>query len=183
MPEPVHATFIHGLANKPPLEDLEDFWKKSIDEGLEKNQSISSPTYDYEMVYWADLLYSSPTHYDDGMSFDERYSDEPYIPAVDGALQAYDDGVIDYLRALAQDTTGKIADRLRQTLNVDNVVNFFLGKVVRDLAFYYDENRKIKDRHENKRTARIVLMDELTNALKPLNSPLTKSALDEVGIV
>ena len=68
---------IHGLANKPPLEDLEDFWKKSIDEGLEKNQSISRPTYDYEMVYWADLLYSSPTHYDDGMSFDERYSDEP----------------------------------------------------------------------------------------------------------
>ena len=159
---------IHGLANKPKPKELREFWKKSIDEGLAKNETIANPSYDFVMVHWADLLYSSPTHYDEDMRFDERYSDEPYIPAADGALQEYKDGMRDSLRAFLQDTGGEAADWLRNTLNVESVINLFLKKLVRDLSFYYDENREIKDRQENRRNARQVLMDELSTALKSL---------------
>ena len=42
-------TGIHGLANKPNKKTLEDWWKKSILEGLKKNCGIDNPVFDFEM--------------------------------------------------------------------------------------------------------------------------------------
>ena len=50
---------IHGLANKPPKDDLTEYWRKSIAEGLRKNCAIKKPNFDFRMVYWADLLYKN----------------------------------------------------------------------------------------------------------------------------
>jgi len=50
---------IHGLANKPPKDDLTEYWRKSIAEGLRKNCAIKKPIFDFRMVYWADLLYKN----------------------------------------------------------------------------------------------------------------------------
>ncbi|MEM7222429.1 MAG: alpha/beta hydrolase [Pseudomonadota bacterium] len=120
------------------------------------------------MIYWADLLYSAPSHYNEDMSFDQLYSDEPYIEATPGALKSYDDGVLDGLRALIQDAAGGIVDQTRRAFDLDFLAKFFLDKVVRDLSFYYDEDQKIKDRNGALRLARAVLMDELASTLKPL---------------
>jgi hypothetical protein len=52
-----HVTFIHGIGNKPPADELLDLWKGTLaDHGLDLDaQGVSS-----QMVYWADLLYPAP---------------------------------------------------------------------------------------------------------------------------
>ena len=88
-------TGIHGLANKPNKKTLEDWWKKSILEGLKKNCGIDNPVFDFEMVYWADLLYKNPKHEDKAFNFDKLYNDEPYKEAKNGALKQYKDRFLD----------------------------------------------------------------------------------------
>lgn len=54
-----HVTFIHGISNKPPKEDLLRIWRDALAEG-----DCALPLGDYgvtsDMVYWADVLYESP---------------------------------------------------------------------------------------------------------------------------
>ncbi len=159
---------IHGLANKPEESKLTAWWKKALDEGLDKNLGVANAAYDFKMVYWADLLYKYPTHFDETMNFDQLYSDESYIPAEVGALKEYKDGLKDAIRAKAQDLGGSIIDLAKEKLDIDALANWVLGKTMKDLAFYYDEKRKIKDRKQEIRVARQVLMDELEGGLRPL---------------
>ncbi len=66
---------IHGLANKPPQNILEDWWKKSIVEGLRVNEQIQNVDLNFKMVYWADLLHKYPLHRENAFSFDDAYID------------------------------------------------------------------------------------------------------------
>jgi hypothetical protein len=52
-----HVTFIHGISNKPPAEELSRIWRGVLaDQGLDLDaKGVSS-----SMVYWADLLYPEP---------------------------------------------------------------------------------------------------------------------------
>ena len=53
-----HVTFIHGIANKPPLDRLLDIWHRSLasSDGVDLGaEGITS-----SMVYWADVMYESP---------------------------------------------------------------------------------------------------------------------------
>jgi hypothetical protein len=54
-----HVTFIHGIANKPPLDDLLRIWRDTLADAAEPlplgDRGVSS-----SMVYWADLLYEKP---------------------------------------------------------------------------------------------------------------------------
>lgn len=159
---------IHGLANKPEKDVLEDWWRKSLDEGLEKNCSVVGARYDYVMVYWADLLYKHPVHFDKAMDFDRLYSEEPYRPAKSGALKSYEDGWLDAARAKAQALGGKALDVLKEKFEIDAFANWLLEKTLKDLAFYYDKKRRLRDRDKKIREARKVLMDELANSLVPL---------------
>jgi len=53
-----HVTFIHGIANKPPYEQLLDLWTRSLSnsDGLD----LGAEGITCSMVYWADVLYESP---------------------------------------------------------------------------------------------------------------------------
>jgi hypothetical protein len=53
-----HVTFIHGIANKPPRENLQLIWENAIarDGGIDLNDSGVTTN----MVYWADCLYGEP---------------------------------------------------------------------------------------------------------------------------
>lgn len=53
-----HITFIHGIANKPPLEELLELWRRAIaqDDGI----NLSTKGITSSMVYWADVMYSEP---------------------------------------------------------------------------------------------------------------------------
>ena len=53
-----HVTFVHGIANKPPAEQLLDLWRRSLAaaDGIDLGaEGITS-----SMVYWADVMYASP---------------------------------------------------------------------------------------------------------------------------
>jgi hypothetical protein len=54
-----HVTFIHGLANKPPQEDLVKIWRRALSDGTSpvslRDRGITS-----SLVYWADVLYEKP---------------------------------------------------------------------------------------------------------------------------
>ena len=67
---------IHGLANKPPVDEKTRWWKAAIAEGLARNEGLADPKFHFEFVYWADLRYDAP--------LSEDSNREPYCP-YDGA--------------------------------------------------------------------------------------------------
>ncbi len=158
---------IHGLANKPAKDVLEDWWKKSIAEGLQVNCGIPNPEVQFKIVFWADLLYKNRLHTEDDFSFDALYNHEPYVRAGDGALQKYKDSWRSDIVAAALGLVGTTVDTLKERFGVNSFADWLLGKLLKDLAFYYDDNRMIKGRNDQYATAKNVLRDELRNALLP----------------
>ena len=76
-----HVTFIHGIANKPPAEELHEIWLQSLasNDGLDLGaEGITS-----EMVYWADVLYAEPDSALEG----QESSDELADAAIDAAIE------------------------------------------------------------------------------------------------
>lgn len=54
-----HVTFIHGIANKPPAEDLLRIWRRTLADAADPlplgDLGVTS-----SLVYWADLMYGTP---------------------------------------------------------------------------------------------------------------------------
>jgi triacylglycerol esterase/lipase EstA (alpha/beta hydrolase family) len=68
---------IHGLGNKPPKKQLLEWGKMAIQEGLHNNgYNIELP--EFELVYWADLLYDRPQTMDEPDPQSPYYLDEIY---------------------------------------------------------------------------------------------------------
>ena len=63
---------IHGLANKPPREEKQTWWRRAIEEGLRRNLGRAPPDVPFEFVYWADLRYDAP--------LTPERNREPYYP-------------------------------------------------------------------------------------------------------
>jgi hypothetical protein len=78
-----HVTFIHGMANKPPADDLLRLWRNALADAASPlplgDMGITS-----SMIYWADLLYEKP---DDNLSAYEGVL-ENSAEAVDGGGSA-----------------------------------------------------------------------------------------------
>lgn len=159
---------IHGLANKPERSVLTDWWERSLREGLAKNCGMQNADFSFSLVYWADLLYKHHQHDDNDFDFDSLYSDQPYLPAQPGALKKYKDGWLDDARARVFGAGGAMIDAVKGIAGVGALTGWALDKMVRDLSFYYDENRQIRDRQGQRRQARQVLTDELRDTLLPL---------------
>jgi hypothetical protein len=53
-----HVTFIHGIANKPPQEQLLDLWIRSLADATGLDLGAEGVT--SSMVYWADVMYKDP---------------------------------------------------------------------------------------------------------------------------
>ena len=152
---------IHGLANKPKEKLLKDWWKWSIQEGLIKNCKIPDPVFKFDIVYWADLLYKNPMHQDANFDFDHLYNSEPYYPAESKDLKKHKDHFGDTLRKYAGKILGGTADAVKNSLGIDGFADFVVGKLLKDLAFYYDPKRDIVDKNKNSGVARKVLQDVL----------------------
>ncbi|MES9922732.1 MAG: hypothetical protein ABW152_01455 [Candidatus Thiodiazotropha endolucinida] len=158
---------IHGLANKPKKDVLKEWWRESIHEGLKKNQKINSPEFEFYLVHWADLLYKYPLHDEKNFSFDKLFNDEPYVKATEGALKKYDDDFLAKVRAGVFDFIGDTADALKVYAGMDSFADFLIGRLLKDLDFYYD-NRKIQDRSGGLGDTQEVLRQELSDTLIPL---------------
>ena len=156
---------IHGLANKPDQRLLRQGWDAAIKEGLRRNCGVANPRYQFEMVYWADLLYYYRMHRDDAFDFDDLYDAQPYVPASgSGALPEYEGGWFEDIRDQVREWADNGISALNEVLGelADTVRN----KVTRDLSYYYDPKRRIQDRKGRTRVARAVLMGELMDRIK-----------------
>ncbi len=154
---------IHGLANKPDKDILADWWEKSIREGLAKNCGLQNADFEFQMVYWRDLLYKYPQHQDVALNFDSLYTGQPYTQAPPGPLPRYTQSWLHGVRSTLFGFAESAFEALRHRFHLNLLDDWALGKIklLRDLDFYYDEDRKIHDRDGQPRQARRVLMDEL----------------------
>jgi hypothetical protein len=50
---------IHGLGNKPPKDQLQKWGRMAIEEGID-NLGVKVKLPEFELVYWADLIYDKP---------------------------------------------------------------------------------------------------------------------------
>ncbi len=64
---------VHGLANKPPKTQHAPEWVAAINEGLERNCSLSQHSVNFDLVFWAH------SNYDPLLNADP----EPYIRTPD----------------------------------------------------------------------------------------------------
>lgn len=53
-----HVTFVHGIANKPPADELLAIWRRALDESVPFGDLGVTAS----QVYWADLMYETPDH-------------------------------------------------------------------------------------------------------------------------
>lgn len=157
---------IHGLANKPPKDYIEACWKKALVEGLQKNNQIQNPSFSFQLVYWADLLYKYPLHQDANFHFDSLYDNWPYAEANPDDLKEYQEGILDEIQRVASQLAGDAWDDLRLRFGMSELVAKVIQKRFRDLHFYYDEDRKIANRDGQLERASTVLKNELKAALQ-----------------
>ncbi len=158
---------IHGLANKPPKDALTDYWKRAIAEGLAKTCGVAAPEVEFDLVYWADRLYQTPLHEDRDYDFDDLYNTEPYTEGA-AKLTEYRDGWLDEARRIGSTVVGGATDFVKHTFGVERLADWVLARKLKDLAFYYDPDRRIPDRSDppKKVQARQVLQGELRTALE-----------------
>jgi hypothetical protein len=74
-----HVTFIHGISNKPPADDLLRLWREAM-AGAAEPLPLGDLNVTASMVYWADLLYAAPN--EDLASYEGVLENTP--EAVDG---------------------------------------------------------------------------------------------------
>jgi hypothetical protein len=88
MSQPVHVTFIHGLANKPSPQDLRRIWLDALaapvagDQGLDLDKDDVTASF----LYWADLFFERPLPASDYESADEGLAQS--LPDEDPVLEA-----------------------------------------------------------------------------------------------
>ena len=131
---------IHGLANKPAKDVLADWWETSIRAGLAKNRGIQDGEFEFQMVYWADLLYKYPQHQDAAFNFDALYNGQPYTEAPPGTIKRYTRGSFQRARSVVFGFAGRAFETFRRRLGLNVLDDWVLGKikVLRDLDLYYD---------------------------------------------
>ena len=137
---------IQGLANKPDKQTPTQWWEAAIREGLEKNCEVRDAEFELVMVYWADLLYKYHQHQDPDFDFDDLHNEQVYVPAAPGALHNYKEGWLDDARAAISSTGGAALDRVREYIGVGSMVDWILDRKLKDLAYYYDANRRLRGR-------------------------------------
>jgi pimeloyl-ACP methyl ester carboxylesterase len=154
---------VPSVDNQPPGDILGDWWCKAIMEGLAKNCGVHDVDFEFGGLYWADLLYKYPMHSDSTSDFDSLYNDQPYVDAAPGALKEYRESWFNEARAAVQAVGGSVLGRVRGYEAAG------LEWMLRDLAYYYDTDREIRDRTGRLESMRLVFMDELKNTLLPLH--------------
>jgi hypothetical protein len=132
---------IHGLANKPPVDEKTRWWKAAIAEGLTRNEGLAEPAFAFEFVYWADLRYEAPLASD--------ALDEPYRPYGGSEPPPSEE---DAPKLTGQDLLGFVyegIDRIQEATGVTLVDDLILEHRFDDLWHYHVEQtfaRQVRSR-------------------------------------
>jgi hypothetical protein len=125
---------IHGLSNKPAADVLEAGWKKSILEGLNKNEGIDNVSLNFSSVYWANKMYAEIDP-----------APDLYRVAADGALKTYNESWLDAVREKAFDWAGDLLDEMKNHFGMDAIADGVLKAKLKDLSRYYEDDNKKKE--------------------------------------
>lgn len=149
---------MHGLANKPEQQQLYEWWHKSINDGLEKVGHPAIPENQFHLAYWADLMYPAPDQ-----------DPEPYTEPETDVPDPDRNKIIAIARDFLGSVVGGIVDaakKLTQNEKIEEIKNAVRGKVVDDLAQYYDDESTIKFTDEAGQQTRETLRRRLRDLIE-----------------
>ena len=154
--------FIHGLENKPPKKLLKKWYLKSIEEGFAK-YGYEPDHFHFEVVYWADLLYTKPL---DPLVTDKEhglYLDEPYYPS---SISQTNQESTTFKRKLF-DRLEKFVDGLflskNSLVNVEYLFDWIASRTFKDLHIYYRKRVKVDKKPEE--SAKKIIRERLKEVL------------------
>lgn len=126
---------VHGLGNKPPKELLEQWWKVAIDEGLNAIGK-SFTNYQFELVYWADILHEKPLDIKCSNKEDPLCLLEKYVPS-SGLMKAEDHSTRKRILDFVSKEVDSIFLNKDFSLNYSFVTDSVIRHWFRDLDLYY----------------------------------------------
>ena len=153
---------IHGLGNKPSKELLTKWWKKAILEGLRKNNHPATD-FDFELVYWADILHENPLDPDEKDKENPLYLNEPYLPEGTGINRkemGFRQKALEYLEKYSE----KIFVNGLLSLNIPSLTELFIHRHLRDLEAYYLPSFTLENGKQ--KPVRKVIIERLVQALQ-----------------
>lgn len=152
---------IHGLGNKPPKNILKDWWEKSILEGLNK-YNFPVREFEFELVYWADILNKEPLLPEETNKFSSQYLAERYVPEqfpMPEEPPGFRKKAADYLEKYYE----KILVNGVMSLDHPSLTDLFIHFSLRDLETYYSSSTFYYQ--GVKRLVRDVMIERLTDCL------------------
>lgn len=141
---------IHGLDNKPPKKLLKKWWQKAIIEGLSLHANEINQ-FEFEMVYWADVLYEEPL---DPTITDIKHPlflDEPYVPIVT-TKKARRKSIAKQLFDKFESVVDGLFLSKNHFINYEYIFNAIIKRSFKDLSTYYSDKQseyeEIDEPHE-----------------------------------
>jgi hypothetical protein len=128
---------IHGLANKPPKDLLEKWWKLSIREGLAAIGCKHTP-FSFKLVYWADLLHESPEDPYVSDTKDRLYLGDPYVPGDPAMYKMFNPSKIKRkLLDKLERGIDTIFSQEKSFIDFDKFADLVIRSLFKDLDVYY----------------------------------------------
>lgn len=161
---------IHGLGNKPPRELLEGWWRNAIEEGLSrygKRQAIP----EFELVYWADILYDKPLDPDEKDPESPYFLDEPYLPAP-ADFEPEESPVWQKILDFLEPQLDKLFLNDDYSINYQGLSDAIIHRYFKDLDVYYTTTCQLENQEICQ--TRHLIRDRLQQALeKHQHRPIT----------
>jgi hypothetical protein len=153
---------IHGLGNKAPRKVLQQWWKKAIQEGL---ATIGQPhfCFNFELVYWAQILYPEPLDPNERDPRSPRYLEHPYLPA--RSYKNYEPNKLKtkVLRLLEKQMDTILLNK-DMSINFSAITDLIIRKYFNDLDIYF--SRRAVTTQTAERLAKEVIREQLIKILE-----------------
>ena len=150
---------IHGLGNKPNAGLLEEWWWKSIEEGLKKHTNNNYRKPKFIMVYWADVLHELPENENISDNNDPLFLDEKYVPET-GEHKNTEHPVRKKIIDAILSQLNKVFLNEDYSLNFTSLNDLIIKNYFNDLNSYYSNIRDSK--------TQLLVREVLRNRLKTI---------------
>ena len=162
---------IHGLGNKPPKYLLDKWWKDAMNEGLKRNDH-NSELPEFDLIYWADLLYAKPLNKWEKDTDSPYYLDEPYIKSpMNYTIE--DTSFRQKLVEFISSQLNKLFLNEDKTLNYGFITDYILHNFFKDLEIYYTE--ECTDENDVTCKTKDLIRKRIVKTLKKTGSQRTRS--------
>lgn len=151
---------IHGLKNKPPKRLLKAWWIASLREGL-RLAGLPDRVFQFELVYWANHLYSKPLNIHEKRPGNPLYLDEPYAPTLRTKNEKEKEKKSFLFRPLFRKTLNKVFMNTKTGRDAERITETVLEHTFPDLVLYFDNEHVFNMRKGIKELLRYELIKVL----------------------